>query len=139
MRVSLILLGTTFAIAAAAVTPKAARQGPPPNATAKDSLRFVAHPDNVPAGFPSNDRPLALRNPYEGNAQALKTGSQLYVSYNCIDFMARTARAMGPSLADSRWHFGGTPPEVFESIYQGVRTGCRRGAAASRTIRSGCS
>ena len=107
-------------IAAAAVTPKATRQGPPPNATAKDSLRFVAHPDNVPAGFPSNDHPLVLRNPYEGNAQALKTGSQLYVSYNCIDCHgADGSGAMGPSLADSRWHFGGTPPEVFESIYQG--------------------
>jgi cytochrome c oxidase cbb3-type subunit 3 len=26
---------------------------------------------------------------------------------------------MGPSLADGRWRFGGTPAEVFESIYQG--------------------
>ena len=26
---------------------------------------------------------------------------------------------MAPSLADGRWHFGGSAPEVFESIYQG--------------------
>lgn len=26
---------------------------------------------------------------------------------------------MGPSLADGRWHFGGTPGEVFQSIYEG--------------------
>ena len=26
---------------------------------------------------------------------------------------------MGPSLQDSRWHFGGTPGEVFQSIYEG--------------------
>jgi cytochrome c oxidase cbb3-type subunit 3 len=27
--------------------------------------------------------------------------------------------AMGPSLADGRWHFGGSPGEVFQSIYEG--------------------
>ena len=41
-------------------------------------------------------------------------------SYNCIDCHgADGSGAMGPSLADGRWHFGGGPAEVFESIYQG--------------------
>ena len=118
MRPSVVLLSATFLAAAAAAAPRPARQAP--NATSTDTLRFVAHPDNVPAGFPSQERPLALKNPYEGNAGALKTGSQLYVSYNCIDCHgADGSGAMGPSLADSRWHFGGSPAEVFESIYQG--------------------
>jgi cytochrome c oxidase cbb3-type subunit 3 len=108
--------GGIFAAAAAST----ATQAPSPNAKQADSIRFVAHPDNIPPGFPSHDRPLALVNPFEGNANALKTGSQLYVSYNCIDCHgADGSGAMGPSLADNRWHFGGTPPEVFESIYQG--------------------
>ena len=94
-----------------------------PNSSA-DSLRFVAHQEHVAAGFPSNARPLALRNPYEANgafnANAVKLGGQLFVSYNCIDCHgADGSGAMGPSLADGRWHFGGGAAEVFESIYQG--------------------
>jgi cytochrome c oxidase cbb3-type subunit 3 len=87
---------------------------------ASDTLRFVAHEEHVAAGFPSRARPLALRNPYEGSAQAVKTGAQLFVAYNCIDCHgADGAGAMAPSLADGRWHFGGGAAEVFESIYQG--------------------
>ena len=85
-----------------------------------DTLRFVAHDEHVPAGFPSRAVALGLRNPYEGNAQAVKTGAQLFVAYNCIDCHgADGAGAMAPSLADGRWHFGGGAAEVFESIYQG--------------------
>jgi cytochrome c oxidase cbb3-type subunit III len=85
-----------------------------------DTLRFVSHGEHIPAGFPSVARPLALTNPYEGNARAAQTGGQLFVAYNCIDCHgADGSGAMGPSLADGRWHFGGGPAEVFESIYQG--------------------
>ena len=123
MRASAIVLGTTL-ILAAATAPSAVRQAPAPNAGAKDTIRFVAHPDNIPPGFPSNDHPLALKNPYEGNAQALKTGSQLYVAYNCIDCHgADGSGAMGPSLQDGRWHFGGSAGEVFQSIYEGRPAG----------------
>ena len=100
----------------------AARPAPQqtPNAARADSARFVAHPDYIPVGFPSQDRPLALVNPHEGSENARKIGAQLYVSYNCIDCHgAEGSGAMGPSLADGRWHFGGTAGEVFESIYQG--------------------
>ena len=91
-----------------------------PNASVTDFVRFVAHPDNIPVGLPSRDLSLPLVNPYEGNGQALKTGARLYVAYNCIDCHgADGSGAMGPSLADSRWHFGGTAPEVYESIFQG--------------------
>jgi cytochrome c oxidase cbb3-type subunit 3 len=120
MRSSHIVLGAAGLIAVIAAGPRAPLQASTPNATTKDSLRFVAHPEHIPPGFPSHDRPLALANPYEGNANALKTGSQLYISYNCIDCHgADGSGAMGPSLADARWHFGGSPAEVFESIYQG--------------------
>ena len=119
MRSSYVVVGVACLLATAASAPRGVQQTPTPNA-ASDTIRFVAHPDNIPVGFPSHDRPLKLVNPYEGNANALKTGSQLYVSYNCIDCHgADGSGAMGPSLADSRWHFGGSPAEVFESIYEG--------------------
>jgi cytochrome c oxidase cbb3-type subunit 3 len=89
-------------------------------AIAGDSIRFVAHDENYAVGFPSNARPLALVNPYEHNARALKTGGELFVAFNCADCHgAGGSGAMGPSLADNRWHFGGTAPAVFESIYEG--------------------
>ena len=91
-----------------------------PAQPAESTARFVSHVDHVQPGGVARPRGMALRNPYEGNANALATGAKLYVSYNCIDCHgADGSGAMGPSLADGRWHFGGTPPEVFESIFQG--------------------
>ena len=82
--------------------------------------RFVSHVDHIQPGNVPRPAGLQLRNPYEGNTQAVATGAKLFVAYNCIDCHgADGSGAMGPSLADGRWHFGGTSSEVFESIYQG--------------------
>jgi len=83
------------------------------------AARFVAHPEHLrPGGMPQ--RGAVLRNPYAGNASAIATGAKLFVSYNCMDCHgADGSGAMGPSLADGRWHFGGDDGEIFESIYQG--------------------
>lgn len=85
-----------------------------------DGLRFVNHSENLGAGFPVSGTPLEPRNPYAGNKQAIATGAQLFIAYNCIDCHgADGAGAMGPSFQDGRWHFGGSAGAVFESIYQG--------------------
>ena len=87
---------------------------------AGDSLRLMQHDDNLPAGFPLAVKPIVVRNPYEGNKDAIHTGSQLFIAYNCLDCHgADGSGAMGPSFQDGRWHFGGSPGEVFESIYEG--------------------
>jgi mono/diheme cytochrome c family protein len=87
---------------------------------AGDSLRFIQHDDNLPAGFPSRVKPVLIRNPYEGDRNATATGAKLFIAYNCLDCHgAEGSGAMGPSFQDGRWHFGGTPGEVFESIYEG--------------------
>ena len=81
--------------------------------------RFVAHPEHIQPGMVA-PRGITPRNPYEGDANAVAIGAKLFVAYNCIDCHgADGSGAMGPSLADGRWHFGGSPAEVFESIYQG--------------------
>ena len=95
-------------------------QAPTPAQPAESTARFVSHAEHVQPGGVPVPRGMVLRNPYEGNAAALATGAKLYVAYNCIDCHgADGSGAMGPSLADGRWHFGGAPAEVFESIYQG--------------------
>jgi mono/diheme cytochrome c family protein len=103
----------------------ASSTAPDQNATshllvAGDSLRFIEHPEILPAGFPSATKPLLVTNPYEGDKHAITVGGQLFVGYNCLDCHgADGSGAMGPSFQDGRWHFGGSPGEVFESIYQG--------------------
>jgi len=85
-----------------------------------DSLRLIAHDENLPVGFPAGGSLMTLRNPYEGDKRAISIGGRLYVSYNCIDCHgADGSGAMGPAFTDGRWHFGGSPGAVFESIYQG--------------------
>jgi mono/diheme cytochrome c family protein len=85
-----------------------------------DSMRFIAHDENLPPGFPPHGNPLSIKNPYEGNKDAIHTGSQLYVSYNCVDCHGVDGSgSMAPTFQDDRWHFGGAPAEIFESIYQG--------------------
>ncbi|MEO7454687.1 MAG: c-type cytochrome [Gemmatimonadaceae bacterium] len=84
------------------------------------AARFVSHTDHIQPGMVKPFAGMRLVNPLEGNANAVATGAKLFVSYNCIDCHgADGAGAMGPSLADGRWHFGGSNAEVFESIYQG--------------------
>ena len=89
---------------------------PPP-----DSIRFVEHADYIRAGLGGpNAGALRLTSPFGADPQVTTVGSELYRSYNCLDCHGVDGSgAMGPSLADGRWRFGGTPSEVFESIYQG--------------------
>jgi cytochrome c oxidase cbb3-type subunit 3 len=85
-----------------------------------ESLRFIAHAEYIPAGFPLSRAHLVLRNPHANNPAAVKTGAQLFIAYNCMDCHgADGSGAMAPSFQDGRYHFGGTDAEIFESIYQG--------------------
>jgi len=86
-----------------------------------DSLRFVEHAAYIRAGFGGpNPTALRLTSPFGADRQVVAVGSQLYLSYNCVDCHGMDGSgAMGPSLADGRWRYGGMPAEVFESIYQG--------------------
>lgn len=86
-----------------------------------DSVRFVDHPQHIALGRTTpNPSALRLANPLGADPQVRTVGSQLYLSYNCVDCHGMDGSgAMGPSLADGRWRFGGTASEVFESIYQG--------------------
>jgi mono/diheme cytochrome c family protein len=86
-----------------------------------DSVRFVEHSAYIRAGLGgTNAGALRLVSPFALDSQVVRVGSQLYLSYNCVDCHGMDGSgAMGPSLADGRWRYGGTPAEVFESIYQG--------------------
>ena len=115
--------GDESSAAQAAQAPTSQKKSPAAaggRAVKRDSLRLIAHDEMLPVGFPAGGSLMTLTNPYEGDKRAIGTGAQLYVAFNCIDCHgADGSGAMGPSLADGRWHFGGSAGAVFESIYQG--------------------
>ena len=114
MRPRTLVVCSTLAIGVALV----AQERPP--APQPTSAPFVSHAEHIQPGKAAPFTGIALRNPYDGNAAARADGAKLFVAYNCVDCHgADGSGAMGPSLADGRWHFGGAPAEVFESIYQG--------------------
>jgi mono/diheme cytochrome c family protein len=97
-----------------------ASTSPPARRVASDSSAFVTHPEHIRPALAHARPGLVLRNPYAGDERARADGARLFVAYNCVDCHgADGSGAMGPSLADGRWHFGGTDAEVYESIYQG--------------------
>ena len=97
--------------------PQAESRGP---RAASDSTKFVPHSAHIrPGGIALRDT-FAIKNPFEGDKNAIAMGAKLFVSYNCVDCHgADGSGAMGPALMDGRWHFGGSPAEVYESIAQG--------------------
>jgi cytochrome c oxidase cbb3-type subunit 3 len=81
---------------------------------------FIQHPEHIQPGISLRGGFTQLTNPFQGDQAKAKEGGALFVSYNCMDCHgADGSGAMGPSLADGRWHFGGTAGEVFQSIYEG--------------------
>ena len=81
---------------------------------------FVQHPENIQPGLALRGGFTQLTNPFHGDQGRIKEGGALFISYNCMDCHgADGSGAMGPSLGDNRWHFGGSDGEVFQSIYEG--------------------
>ena len=81
---------------------------------------FIQHSEHIQPGISLRGGFTQLTNPLQGDQAKAKEGGALFVSYNCMDCHgADGSGAMGPSLGDGRWHFGGTAGEVFQSIYEG--------------------
>jgi len=70
---------------------------------------------------------LAWSRPGGGDPRSLhlapstqSEGARLFVAYNCGDCHgAGGSGAMGPSLQDNRWRFGGSDEEIYRSIADG--------------------
>ena len=76
------------------------------------------HPRNIQAGavLPADSG----GNPYIGQRDAVKIGADLFNRYNCDGCHGDgAAGSVGPTLADGRWRYGGTPREIYQSIYEG--------------------
>lgn len=104
------LLGSVLALhLTTAASLEAQRMAPP-------AVRYDQH---VEAG--GNPPPATtLENPLKNDKQAADEGGKLFAAFNCDGCHAGGAvGAVGPSLADGRWRYGGSDGEIYHSIFYG--------------------
>jgi cytochrome c oxidase cbb3-type subunit 3 len=52
--------------------------------------------------------------------ESIAAGKVLYVKMNCAGCHSYTGKGwMGPDLTDSYWRYGGTPDDIYRTIYEG--------------------
>ena len=79
----------------------------------------VIYGEHIPVGGnpPPGD---SLKNPFKGDKKAAEDGGKMFAAFNCDGCHAGGAvGAVGPSLADGRWRYGGSDAEIFQSIFYG--------------------
>jgi len=77
-----------------------------------------------PKPGPGPDAVSEPKNPYAGNAAAMREGRRLFNWYNCAGCHGdHGGGGMGPSLRDSTWVYGGSDARIFRSIAQGRTKG----------------
>lgn len=65
----------------------------------------------------------ALKNPYEGNAQAASEGQRLFALYNCSGCHFHGGGGIGPALMDDEWIYGSSPANIYSTIVEGRPNG----------------
>jgi cytochrome c oxidase cbb3-type subunit 3 len=85
---------------------------------AEGTLSRVAIGDLAGAG--NNTLDATIRSPYGGDMAAIKEGRDLFVSMNCAACHGYDLKGgMGPDLTDSYWRYGGSPADIYKSIFEG--------------------
>lgn len=60
-----------------------------------------------------------LKNPYKGDTTVAAQGAKMFDGFNCSGCHGAAVGAVGPSLADGRWRYGGSDGEIYHSIFYG--------------------
>jgi mono/diheme cytochrome c family protein len=87
--------------------------------TAENALVISRHEDRVFAGglAPPAER---IANSEAENPKAAAEGAALFTSMNCDGCHGGGAvGAVGPSLTDGRWRYGGSDADIYRSIAEG--------------------
>lgn len=121
------------ALPQAQTAPQSAGSANAPPATKPTIVAPTSPPEGLPALVPlgpppgnvSSELPMDIENPVHDNPQAIASGRQLFKAMNCADCHGYNAEGgtMAPSLTNGDWKFGGTPVQIFKSIYEGRPTG----------------
>ena len=68
----------------------------------------------------NNTLDATIQNPYKGDVASIKAGHQLFVQMNCAGCHGYDLKGgMGPDLTDTYWRYGGSPADIYKSIYEG--------------------
>jgi cytochrome c oxidase cbb3-type subunit 3 len=77
----------------------------------------------VPLGLSAGAAPpiaVSTDNPLSSDPTAVEEGRKLFVAMNCAGCHGYDAKGgMGPDLTDTAWRYGGTPIDIYKSIYEG--------------------
>lgn len=87
---------------------------------APPSIRYDQH---VPV---AGNKPPAgtLKNPFKGDTSVASQGAAMFGGFNCDGCHGGGAvGAVGPSLTDGRWRYGGSDGALFMSIFYGRARG----------------
>ena len=72
------------------------------------------------AGIGNNTLDATIPNPYAGDMAAVKAGNDRFVEMNCAACHGFDLKGgMGPDLTDSYWRYGGSPADIYKSIFEG--------------------
>lgn len=72
------------------------------------------------AGVGNNTLDAKIDNPYSGNMAAIKEGNTRFVDLNCAACHGYDLKGgMGPDLTDTYWRYGGSPADIYKSIFEG--------------------
>ena len=109
MRPMQLLISILLVEFAATASAQAQRTAPP-------AVRYDQHVEAGGSAPPAG----TLKNPLKGDKEAAEQGGKLFSAFNCDGCHAGGAvGAVGPSLADGRWHYGGRDDEIYHSIFYG--------------------
>jgi cytochrome c oxidase cbb3-type subunit 3 len=92
-------------------------QAQPPAASASTAVRE----SELQPGPPTP--PVAVRDPYAGNAYGVSEGKRLYNQFNCSGCHFQGGGGIGPPLMDAQWIYGSAPENIFETIVEGRPNG----------------
>jgi cytochrome c oxidase cbb3-type subunit 3 len=86
---------------------------PPEGALARVAIGDIA-------GMGNNTLATQMKNPYAGDMAAIKEGQELFVGMNCAACHGYDLKGgMGPDLTDTYWRYGGSPADIYKTIFEG--------------------
>jgi cytochrome c oxidase cbb3-type subunit 3 len=88
------------------------------------------------AGIGNNTLDATVKSPYGGDMAAIKEGNDLFVNMNCAGCHGYDLKGgMGPDLTDTYWRYGGSPADIYKSVFEGRPQGMPAwGRAMSPTL-----
>lgn len=128
---ALAAITTVFALVACRGTPEQVRGGAQGAVALPPDSTLAAIPLGDLAGATPNRLATTITNPYANNQGAVTEGQELFTKMNCVGCHGYDAKGgMGPDLTDTYWRYGGSPAEIYKSIYEGRPQGMPSWGAA---------